>query len=368
MNNNLSFVGLASISFFSLTTFSANGQIPQTGIQDIEIEGSFNEVTQELNQQFILNFVYLPQLESSVIPRLNVQSSLLDNVNNLLTQQINQTVLDYPFVNSSLTHFSIDDFLNYDNTLNGVQYNTQQAYIEGENNFISQKSSQTLTDFFFLDDSSGITGEENFSEFLDKFLTSQGLDSLQFGLQDTFILGNNNLITQTISQTLNGFIFTDTDFSLSSDSFILDPIQFTIQETSIFNNVNNALVSENNIINQTINQFIGDVAFFKASSIFPNNNVFPQNNNLGFESNDLVDFDLNAFITDILNLKKTMVKGTQINRQLAETIGNDNETRQENLQVLVVSVPEPSSLKMLLLLTGLGIYSFLIKLLSLGSR
>lgn len=356
MNKLLGLGSLISISFLGFVVFPANGQIPQTGIQEILIEGIFNEVNQQLNQTLNLNFVYLPEIAPSVIPNFNIQGAFLDNDNNQLNQQINQNVLDFTLVDTSLTDFSVEDFLNHDNTLNGVQYISQQAFIDGNSNIIIQQSSQFLTDFFFLDQSSGITGDENFSQFLDKLLTSQGLDSLQFGLQDAFIFGNNNLINQTINQTFNSFIVTTNDFSPLFDSngfnssMGLDPIQFTIQEIFIND-------SKNNSITQIINQTISDVFFFTLNLSDENFSVTPHNSFSSVETNNSVEFDIDAFIEAILN--DIIVTGTQINRQVADTIGNDNEAIQENVQVLIVSVPEPSSLKMLLLLASMGISGFL---------
>ena len=50
-------MGLTSISLFGFTTnLPANANLPQASIQEILIEGDFNEVNQQLNQILNLNF------------------------------------------------------------------------------------------------------------------------------------------------------------------------------------------------------------------------------------------------------------------------------------------------------------------------
>ena len=87
--------------------------------------------------------------------------------------------------------------------MNGVQFITQAVFVDGDRNLVTQQSSQTLTDFIWLDDSSAIAqrlaeGEiaesEDFNDFLNELLVTQELDSFQFGLQDTFVFGDNNSV------------------------------------------------------------------------------------------------------------------------------------------------------------------------------
>ncbi|ACB51424.1 hypothetical protein cce_2074 [Crocosphaera subtropica ATCC 51142] len=366
MNQNLNWVGFTSMTVVSLTAFTANAQIPQTAIQEVLIQGSSNEVNQQLTQTFFLNFVYLPQIEPSDIPELNIQGSFLDNTNNEVIQQIGKTVLDFPLVESRLTSFSIEDFVNHDGTLNGNQYSTQQALIgnsqetNNQNNTISQISYQTLTNFFWLDDSSGMTGEENFNQFLEKLLTHQKLDSLQFSLQDAIVYGDNNIISQTVEQTFHHFILTNQTLDFSSElndldpSLGLDPIQFLIQETFTIDPSNN--ISANNLVTQRINQLIGGTSFFNTNSL---HSVLPSSQLSEVETNSLVDFDIDAFIEAILN--DITIATTQISRQTSEILGDENEVFQSNTQVLVTTVPEPNSLKMLLSMAIMGAIALLRK-------
>ena len=68
----------------------------------------------------------------------------------------------------------------------------------------------------------------------------------------------------------------------------------------------------------------------------------------------MLEFDIDAFIEAILF--NTSVEATQINRQRATQIGDENTITQNNVQELVVGVPEPSPGKMLgVLLVIIGI-------------
>ena len=350
MNNTVTFFGLASISLFGfISNAPANAQIPQTSIQEILIEGEFNQVNQQLNQRLNLNFIYLPYIEESVISTFNIQGAFLDNPNNQVNQGINQNILDFSLSETSLSSFDLNDFLNDDDILNGKQFITQEVSIKGDLNSITQNSSQALTDFTWLDTSIAAIENNNFSDFLDNLLVSQELDSFQFGLQDTLILGDNNIVSQNIDQTFNNYIFTNNnldslfDTNAINENIGLDFAQFTIQETFVD-------LGQNSLITQTINQEINDISFIDTSSFFE------QNNKTIVGKNNSVEFDIDAFINGIL--KDTIVEATQTNSQLSKTIGNENIAAQENVQVLVVSVPEPSFVKVMgLLLFIIGMRS-----------
>lgn len=351
MKNTINFLGLASITLLGFSYFPVSAQTPQTQIQSIVLEGQANQVSQKINQYLNLNFIYLPQIQDSVIPipNLNIQDNPLNNV----TQITNQRVLGFPLVDTSLMSFTLNDFLQNDNTLTGKQFITQEILIEGNLNSVTQESRQTLTDFFWLDPSSKITNNDHFSQFLDKLLDSQALDSLQFGLQDTFVFGNDNKVTQLIDQTFDSFILTSDDFeswfntNLPNESKGLDPVQFTVQHTSIVPN-------QNNIISQTLNQVISGISFINPSNSSQKKGFLSSNNNLIFETNSVVNFDINEFIDGILN--NTIVEATQKNQQRIQVQGNENKATQVNQQALTVSVPEPSLGKiMVVLLVMIGL-------------
>ena len=371
MNNTVTLIGLVSISVFGFVDPSPSANIPQTGIQEILIEGEFNTINQQLTQRLNLNFISFPSLEESVIPVANIRGLFLDNPNNNVTQTINQDVLGFSLVETNLGNFDIDRFTNYDNVVNGLQFITQEAIIgvdfegniiESHRNSITQRSSQTLTDFFWLDQPSSLTSDINFGQFLTDFLQDQTLDSLQFGLQDVFVFGNENIVSQTIDQTLNAFIFTDNDFdAFGDDTNIIDienPIQFTIQETFIFNEETGINVSENNLVSQSLTQAISNISFFDIGNFFPTQNFN--------STSDVLEFDIDAFIEAILILSRNEdnncggeasgIEVTQFNCQQARQIGDENTITQNNVQELVVGVSEPSPGKMLgVLLVIVGI-------------
>ncbi|EAZ91662.1 hypothetical protein [Crocosphaera chwakensis] len=355
MKNTINFLGLASVGLLGFTHFPVNAQIPQTEIQSVVLGGEFNEISQQINQYLNLNFVYFPQVQQSVIsiPNLNIQQTFLDNPNNQFIQEKNQNFLEFPLRETSLVSFDLNDFLNNDNTLTGKQFITQEVFVEGNSNIITQKSSQTLTDFFWLDESSGITEDDNLLQFLDKLLASQALDSLQFGLQDTFVFGNDNQVSQLIDQTFESFIFTPYDFdswfnnNLTNQDIGLDPVQFTVQNTSI---IEDSLtpVSQNNLISQTLNQVISGISFINPTTLSQNQGFVDPNNNLLAGANSSVNFDINDFIDGIL--KNTNIEVTQKNQQSITISGDQNTSTQENEQVSAVSVPEPSIVSMMVVL------------------
>ncbi len=357
MNNTATFLSLVPISLFGLAnSLPANANIPQTSIQEILIQGESNKVYQELNQSLNLNFIYLPEIEQSVLPTFNIQGVFLDNLNNQVTQSINQNILDFQLLETSLINFDSNDFLNNDGILNGEQFITQEVFTEGNNNLITQQSDQNLTDFVWLDRFTSTTEDKDFNYLLNEILVEQKLDSLQFALQDTFIFGNENTVYQTIDQTLNSFIFTNNDISnlletnIADEVIELDPVQFTIQETFID-------FGQKNWISQTINQVIGDVSFIDASFLTQKDPIIQENGSALVEVNNSINFDIDAFIEDILN--NTTVEATQTNRQIIEVTGNENIRIQNNSQELVVSVSEPNTGRItILFLFIMGIVSY----------
>ncbi len=343
MNNTATFLSLVPISLFGLTTsLPADANIPQTSIQGILIEGEFNQINQQLNQSLNLNFIYLPEIEESVLPTFNIQGIFLENTNNQVNQTINQNILDFQLLETSLINFDSNDFLNNDGILNGEQFITQEVFTDGNNNLITQQSDQQLTDFLWLDGLTSSVENKDFNYWLDEILVDQKLDSLQFALQDTWIIGDENIVYQTIDQTLNSFIFTNNDISnlletnITDEVIKLDPVQFTIQET--FTDF-----GQNNSISQTINQVISDVSFIDASFLTQKDSIFQENSSAIAEANNSLNFDIDAFIEDILNINNTAVKATQTNRQKIKEIGDENIRIQNSSQELVVTVSEPNT-------------------------
>ncbi len=360
MNNTATFLSLVPISLFGLaTSLPANANIPQTSIQEILIEGEFNQINQQLNQSLNLNFIYLPEIEESILPTFNIQGTFLDNPNNQVNQGIDQNIFDFQLFETSLINFDSNDFLNNDGILNGEQFITQEVFTDGNNNLITQQSDQQLTDFLWLDGLTSSVENKDFNYWLDEILVDQKLDSLQFALQDTWIIGDENIVSQTIDQTLNSFIFTNSDISnllgtnIIDKSIGLDPVQFTIQETFIDS-------GQNNWISQTINQIIGDVSFIDGSFFTQKDPIFQENGSVIAKPNNSMNFDIDTFINDILN--NTTVEATQTNRQIIEVTGDDNIRIQENSQELVVSVPETNTGRIVIF------FSFIMGIVSYGRK
>lgn len=333
------------INSLLIVPIPVKAMIPQMTIQEVLIDGQFNEIKQQVNQNIILDFVYVPQNEDPLFSVLNLQgffSNSQNDSNNLLQQQINQTIFDAGLIPSELTSFGIDEFLNNDHVLDGVQFSLQTAFVEGNNNHIFQNSEQKISNIIKLDNSNTITNFEHPKAFFEQLLTEQNLDSLQFSLQDIIILGNNNLLLQTVDQTLNYTIITNNNYQqfpeniVNSQDVNIPFFQFNIQE--IFMDKNN------NIITQNINQFINNINWWELAQE-PRNTSNP----LTIPSNDPnFEFDIDSFISTIIT--EATINTTQINRQEIETIGENNTSSQNNSQLLVTSIPEPSSLKMLSLI------------------
>ncbi|MEM8779486.1 MAG: hypothetical protein AAGF26_11570, partial [Cyanobacteria bacterium P01_G01_bin.49] len=325
-------------SVLTIPHFSGNATIPQTVIQEVFIDGEFNEINQRIDQNIVFNFIYFPEIEESVIPNLNFQGLFLNEENNgsnQVTQQLNQTIFDLGLDETNLTNFGVDNFLNNDNVLDGSQFNLQSALLEGNSNVVTQKSQQEFSHILDLSQFDETTKNATFSELIGKILYPKELDSLQFGLQDTVIIGDRNFVSQTIEQTLIYSIITPHNFNFQG--LDLDPIQFTIQETFIN--------QDDNLINQTINQFINDVALFEVNLDHHNNQILSSNETI-------IEFDIETFINKIIG--ETTINAEQTNRQEVEIIGNDNTATQNNLQILAKPIPEPSTVKMLYLIIITG--------------
>ncbi|MDJ0731373.1 MAG: hypothetical protein QNJ33_15425 [Crocosphaera sp.] len=368
INKGLSLFLLVPTFFCGINNLSTKAQIPQGSFQEIYIEGYSNQVTQQLNQTLNLNFIDLPEIESSVIPNVNIQGTFLDNPNNEVNQEINQNVFNSSLIPFNLTDLKINDFIGNDNTLNGLQFSEQQVFIQGNTNVSNQLSRQILTDFFLLEQSDGMTELEHLNQFLSELLESELLDSFQLTSQDTLLFGNNNIVNQSITQTVDIFIFLSSDLNslFETDTWInetlLKPNQFTIQETFID-------VSENNYVTQTINQSINNISLIKSSISSQENYLSSGFKNTNIDTTNWVEFPIDAFINEILN--NTIIEGQQINSQFLEVVGNSNENIQKNEQILdlitnqelseftvneqelLVSVPEPSNLRIMIVLLGI---------------
>lgn len=333
-------------TFLTTNNLPAQSLIPQMGVQETFLEGESNLVNQILNQNLALGFIYLPDLEAFLLPNFNIQGIFMTNNNNKVNQRINQIFPDFQQDNES----NFNSF-NQDLVLDGLQFSTQETFIEGDSNLVNQQSEQTFTDFFWLD---GWENDSSFNleleDFIEPILLDIGLDSFQVTVQDTWVYGDNNLVNQEVSQSITNLLFIDeplnsSEFSPELINLLLndDPFQFTIQETFLNE-------GENNLVNQTINQTVTDL-FFIDTTLFTDNRVpYLSSNEISLENS--TNFDIDEFINNILN--ESMINANQINRQDALVIGDENQVNQENNQELTVSVPENNSPYIILLIGIIG--------------
>ena len=350
MLNKASQLALVSATFVVLTNFPmlAGATIPQTTVQENFIEGDNNTVNQKLHQTIVLKLVEIPGLEDSVIPNLTIQNAFIPS-GNTLNQKIDRTIPNFFSFNkdfsttgkadrqsSDFMSFGIENFLNSNGVLNGIQFGTQETLIDGNNNLSNQNISQNFTQLFLFNnpkdnlntsnEDSKANGLLNFdlNQIIKAFSLNLGLDSWQFGLQDNSIFGNNNSVSQEIDQTITDFLLVDGKFSSAINNTVVKPIQFTIQETFIPK-------GKNNTVNQEIEQNITDLSVLNPNGF--SNSVLDNNNLLG----ESVNFDIDKFINIILN--ETVVNASQISRQAAVIEGDNNRSNQAIAQT--IGIPEP---------------------------
>ncbi|WP_107668282.1 hypothetical protein [Cyanothece sp. BG0011] len=340
---------IVNLSF--MIPISVQGMIPQIAIQEVLIEGELNEVDQEIQQTISFNFISLPSLEASIIPVLNLRGNFItvnSNSNNLIDQQLNQTVFGLDSATTDLNGLDVNYLFDSNDISEGSHFNLQTAFLKGNDNNISQKSQQELNNIFYLNPLSNTIDLLDLNVLFKQIMENSFIDFLQLSLQDTVILGNNNLVSQTIEQRIEYTILTNNDFSQWIDNLEedLNIFQLTIQETFMDNN--------NNLIHQNINQFIHAINWFYFTDTDPSlsSPITPSND-------PNLDFDIDLFINRIAN--QSSINATQINRQDVETIGENNQTEQNSLQILSKTIPEPSSLKMLLLIAITGFIGFVRK-------
>ncbi len=385
MFNTIGQLSLAAITLFGAIPAIAESVTPQTSIQEVFIEGDNNLVDQQFHQTIVFGLISIPNLEESVIPRITIQNIFDRGEDNQVNQQLTQTIPNFFSFNGTFNtaSFGVDDFLNNDATLEGLQFSTQETFIEGNNNLVTQNSTQNLTNFFVFDESFSKQLEEletnkngsnlvnlGINQFLYTTLNDAALDAFQVGIQDIEIFGNNNLITQHLNQTITNFLLVDDSFSEAVEDILaettevnnfldpmasLKPIQLAVQETFIDEGTGNT-------INQEIEQFIAQ--FFLLDVCLETYIYVSLTCQTNQDSADIIEFDIDKFITTILFDTNTTVDATQVSRQIADVIGNNNQVEQENIQMISVSIPEPASINSLLFLGFLGMGLRLLRWLS----
>ena len=333
MLKKLSQLTFLAVSLISTGILPAQSVIPQMGIQETFIEGEFNQVNQILNQNIILGIIYLADREESLIPNFNIQDSFNNNSN-----EVNQTITqNFPFFPQESNNFDLDNF-NLDLSLNTIQSSIQITFLEGNNNFVVQQSQQNILDFFWFDEPEDDNLlDRKLEAIIEPILFEQALDTIQSSVQDLFIFGNENLVNQEVNQNIINLLLLDNSLKFNQvylenlDDFFDDhPAQLVIQETFIINQ------GKNNQVNQVIKQTINDF-FFLDATLLSSNNDYTLSPNKQINPN----FDIERLISNILD--KTVINANQINQQNVLIIGDDNQTIQVNNQEITVSVPEYDS-------------------------
>jgi hypothetical protein len=342
----LSQLTFLTVSLISANSLPAQSVILQMGIQETFIEGEYNQVNQIFNQNITLGIIYLPDREGSLIPNFNLQDSFVNKNNNEIKQIIKQ---NFSFFTQVRNNFNLDNF-NLDLSLNSIQSSIQVTFIEGNNNFVQQKSQQNIVDLFLFHnwENNNLLNLES-EDILEIILFDEALDSLQSIGQDIIIFGNQNLVSQEINQNLINLLFLDDSLYLNQiilekldNLFDNNPAQLVIQETFIINQ------GENNQVNQIINQTISDLFFLTPTLPILNNDY-----SLDQNQQNLANFDIEGFLSNIL--EESIINAHQINEQNVFIIGNENKSKQVNNQAIIATVPENNSSSIILLIGIIGL-------------
>jgi hypothetical protein len=325
--------------------------IPQGIIQKVDIsKGNNNLIRQDVTQNIVVYVVSAPDLD---LPDTTVTSAFIqtdgdtgkNNKYNNRFQDIDQTRGDFPLFP---THFTVGDgedidtnnlvldygqFTNNDNVLDAIQFAGQQSVVRGTNNYLTNYSEQIIYDIswhekleFNLDDD--YEDGRTFDDFLEDLSEDYIVDSVQFALQDISIFGNKNTVLQELDQTIATFVVLDDNFveELQEDYSNLSPTQLATQD--------NFIDKKNNRIEQNITQ---NIKFDFSLSDDLNQNVSDiAGKKLPIED---LTFDLDDFILPVLEntTEDAGVFAPQKSRQVSDILGDANTDIKENSQTLVLS-------------------------------
>ena len=327
--------------------------IPQLVIQEVDIpEGDNNYIEQVINQDIIIHVLEIPDLENTIGIQSFIQTDSDIGTDNLVAQNIHQATVDFPlfpnnyspskskYADSNNLSLDFDDFINSDNILDTVQSINQQALVEGNSNTLDFYSEQIIYDLSAYDEF-GIdldyVFDENiaFDDALENFTSSSLLDSVQLGVQDVRVFGDDNEIIQELDQTIDTFIILDEDYSqeLTKDSEHLSPVQFAFQESF--------LDEDDNIIEQNINQ---SIKFdFSLSEKINDELIGTRGAALANPEFSIDDFVLSLLENNDENsdlFENHEVLADQKNQQTANIFGNENDDLKENSQIIFANKGE----------------------------
>ncbi|ERN41040.1 hypothetical protein KR51_00022970 [Rubidibacter lacunae KORDI 51-2] len=312
--------------------------IPQFNIQEVFIfEGEENQVSQTINQTIFFLGVTPSALESSPLAQFFIQDEFDLGNENQIEQGIEQTAPVIPLFPNRLDSdisdpfsLEVDRFLNADESLDSLQFVSQEADVLGNENEVVQETQQELVIPFAID--LGLANGSN--DFLDggiedlaATISDSGvLDALQFGIQEILIEGDGNVIRQQIDQILISLIVLDEADIASLSESAGSPTQFAIQETFAGEE---AGLANDNAIAQSGTQTI----FFEPLGV-----AGEIETSTGRELND-AELDIDNFIATILG--QTQIDSVQTTAQRATPTGNGSQQVQEANQELIVEGPKP---------------------------
>ena len=322
--------------------------IPQGIVQEIDIpRGNNNFVEQNITQDITIFVISAPEFPNTTGINTFIQTDSNIGNNNQVSQNIDQSMGNIPLFSTHFTDKDRDDiekndlvldysnFINNDNVLDAVQFTNQQILVQGNDNYLDNYSEQIIYDLswydeFGFDQDSNFTDSLTFDDFLEDLSGEYILDSVQFAVQDIRIFGRNNTITQELEQTIATFVTLDNDLveELQKDFSNLSPVQLVVQEDFVDTNSNQI---EQNIIQ--------NIKFDFSFSNDPDRDVSEiTGEELDANIDDLKKIDDN-FIFPVLNdtIQDGGAFASQNNRQISDILGDFNTDIKENNQLLVLS-------------------------------
>ncbi|MGK7915025.1 MAG: hypothetical protein AB4038_05680 [Prochloraceae cyanobacterium] len=159
------------------------------------------------------------------------QETWIDGNKNVVNQESDQYMTNVFFVDDFIFSSQTDSLI--DTVLDGIQFSFQDISIYGNKNRVNQELDQTITNFLVFDQSRfnakledvlSSQTDNNFKSFLNLdfnfFDQNQFPYPSQFSIQETFIDGKKNLVTQQINQTISGFFVFDASLSGKSQGSV----------------------------------------------------------------------------------------------------------------------------------------------------
>ena len=362
--------------------------VPQTSVQEAFIvEGSGNEIFQQLTQNLIFIPIGVPELDESEILQASLQNLFAApddaaGVAQSLEQTGPQVVSsnsadreDDGFIDSALddlNDFVGDVFDDLEDLFDGEDDDDEDGDGDAEDGDVDSEDGEDGEDpgtpiaidadiaaEFFADDRlaaaqlafqevdilgsgntvlqfseqaiadvflfEGDAGAGSFEDFLERTADDLLLDSLQFALQDTIIAGDDNLVEQQLDQTIAAFIFLDADELAAAAPLT----QFAIQETFLGNG---SSVVEDNFVTQDLLQSIEIDFSFSTEFTEADSDLFTAT-----DSSDVIlpNFDIDTFIGTVLS-EDIVATGIQTSFQTTVVTGDENLQVQEETQDLVL--------------------------------